>query len=54
MNFIMKIISFFSWAAFLIGSYSHKMIGVETLHTIQFILFMQIYSYHYYPAVAYF
>jgi hypothetical protein len=40
------------WAAYFFASYSHKMIGVETLHTVQFIFIMQVCSQHYLPVVV--
>lgn len=38
----------------LVGSYSHKMIGVETLHTFQFISISQALAPRYLPVVTYF
>ena len=42
------------WISFFIGSCAHKMIGVETLHTVQLIFIVQALSQHYLPVLTYF
>ena len=52
--FIVKILSIAVLVLWFIGSYSHKMIGVETLHTFQFISVQQVLASRYFPVLAYF
>ena len=53
-SFVCKIISLLAVILWLVGSYSHKLIGVETLHTIQLIFLMQAFAPRYRPVVIYF
>jgi len=52
MNLLVKILTIISFAAliiFMIGSISHKMIGVETLHSFQLIFLLQALTNNYTP-----
>ncbi len=54
MDMIVKILSALVLLVWLVGSYSHKMIGIETLHTFQFIFVPQALATRYLPVVVYF
>lgn len=49
-----KILSYSVLVVWLLGSYSHKMIGVQTLNTFQFIAVSQAFAVRYFPVVKYF
>jgi hypothetical protein len=49
-----KIFVILAWISFFVGSYNHRMIGVETLHALQLIFIIQVLSNHYMPVVVYF
>jgi hypothetical protein len=49
-----KIFVILAWISFFVGSYNHRMIGVETLHALQLIFIIQVLSNHYLPVVVYF
>ena len=53
-SFASKLISLFVLIIWLIGSYSHKLIGVETLHTMHIIFITQVFAPRYRPVVIYF
>lgn len=53
-SLISKVISLLVLIIWLVGSYFHKLIGVETLHTIHIIFIMQAFAPRYKPAVIYF
>ena len=53
-SFLARIISISILILWLLGSYSHKLIGVETLHAIHIVFIMQAFAPRYRPAVLYF
>lgn len=51
---IVKIEIILVLVAWLAGSYSNKLIGVETLQAVHLIFLMQVFAPRYYPSVSYF
>lgn len=53
-SFIIKIIAVLVLIIWLVGSYFHKLIGIETLHALHIIFITQAMAPRYKPAVIYF